>query len=738
MSLEGVEETCMQCWICRESFQDELGEKNRRPYRMPCGLPACGECWRQSEGSASIVCPLCLGRHQKEDFAQFVVDKEIFMLVQQPTSAISVAESQTDVKCVECEEATAKLWCEVCKDPLCKECSMATHNSKRLRQHPIVGISERTESIPKCEIHRGKDLDLFCLDHFVLVCDFCERVGEHHGHNVIILTDAAEQVRKQYYQRATDLQKESTEVTRTLAKIRTQWKSRVSKDGSDRMEHILVELEQELASIREKVRDSVHSTKAEENRSLGLALRNWSLYNEYIAQQQEEYIASAKKLEDWRLLKHSEEKLGDRDADTVPTGTLRKPSPYVPAEVAPQQQSRVFDELCGDFVRRTLEVMPGGQRMVMATVGAEKHSARGDGGGTVGADFPLESTGKPMGKKGLRGKAAPSEDGGSLPEPSSLKRLSVEMDMSERSSHPTLSASGHSPASISALPSPCSSFAAVTLSGKLYVMGGWNGSRVMDECYCYDWHQRSWVALSPLPIPLCGMHAVQCNGLLYLVGGWTGTTESPTVYSYVPDVDEWYTVSRMPNGVSGHGCTVSSGNIFVVGGRVGTSATRRVSVLSTATLKWHEGPFLSARRTGLSTCLSRGHIFAIGGQSALSRESSHSFVEVKEGHKSAWSTCPGSVTPRSALDTAALGGAIYAIGGVDSTSALNVVEKYSEAAGKWVAVAPLRVARFGHRAVVVENKICVLGGHDGEAALDSVEVYDPVEDRWGLVSRTNR
>jgi hypothetical protein len=38
-------------------------------------------------------------------------------------------------------------------------------------------------------------MDMYCLDHDVLICDFCERYGRHHGHAVGLHAEAERTIR---------------------------------------------------------------------------------------------------------------------------------------------------------------------------------------------------------------------------------------------------------------------------------------------------------------------------------------------------------------------------------------------------------------------------------------------------------------------------------------------------------------------------------------------------------------
>jgi len=89
------------------------------------------------------------------------------------------------------------------------------------------------------------------------------------------------------------------------------------------------------------------------------------------------------------------------------------------------------------------------------------------------------------------------------------------------------------------------------------------------------------------------------------------------------------------------------------------------------------------------------------------------------------------------LDTVALNGKIYAIGGTanwQSGPDLSTVEEYDPVTDKWTKKTDMSSKRFGISTAVVNGKIYVIGGAkalNGQLSIFSQpEVYDPVTDKW--------
>ncbi|VEL20249.1 unnamed protein product [Protopolystoma xenopodis] len=74
-------------------------------------------------------------------------------------------------------------------------------------------------------------------------------------------------------------------------------------------------------------------------------------------------------------------------------------------------------------------------------------------------------------------------------------------------------------------------------------------------------------------------------------------------------------------------------------------------------------------------------------------------------------------------------GVVYALGGYDGSSHLNLVEAYNVAARRWFSLPPMHYRRSALGAVVLDGRIYVSGGYDGKSSLRTCEAYDPDQNR---------
>jgi N-acetylneuraminic acid mutarotase len=59
-----------------------------------------------------------------------------------------------------------------------------------------------------------------------------------------------------------------------------------------------------------------------------------------------------------------------------------------------------------------------------------------------------------------------------------------------------------------------------------------------------------------------------------------------------------------------------------------------------------------------------------------------------------------------------------------------MVEAYDPVTNTWSTKASMPTARNGLRAEVLDGKLYAVGGHDGVSSLNVVEIYDPATNTW--------
>ncbi|OCT81052.1 kelch-like protein 6 [Xenopus laevis] len=108
-----------------------------------------------------------------------------------------------------------------------------------------------------------------------------------------------------------------------------------------------------------------------------------------------------------------------------------------------------------------------------------------------------------------------------------------------------------------------SSFAAACYKKKLYVIGGGpNGKLATDKTQCYDPETNKWCLKSPMPVEAKCINAVSFHDHIYVVGG-----AMKALYSYSPLDDTWCLVTKFTHERASCGIAACCNKIFITGGR---------------------------------------------------------------------------------------------------------------------------------------------------------------------------
>jgi len=194
---------------------------------------------------------------------------------------------------------------------------------------------------------------------------------------------------------------------------------------------------------------------------------------------------------------------------------------------------------------------------------------------------------------------------------------------------------------------------AAALGERVYVAGGYDGTRYLSCCEVLDMAQDAprgmWRTLSPLGRGRSTLGLASLSGLLYAVGGFCAPNYLATVEAYDPQADAW----------------------------------------------WSCPPLREPRRElGVAALQQHGMIIACGGYDG------ERYVAACEGfdpRANAWRPLAPLKRPRQLLGLAAAGGLAYAVGGFDGRSAGGWVEAYEPRMDAWREAPSLSGGpRMGH------------------------------------------
>ncbi len=226
-----------------------------------------------------------------------------------------------------------------------------------------------------------------------------------------------------------------------------------------------------------------------------------------------------------------------------------------------------------------------------------------------------------------------------------------------------------------------------TVDGKIYVLGGLNGTDdwlPIGNSYEYDPQQDTWKTLPSMPNGQArGASAVGVHGsTIYVAGGLIDlnliTAAQPTVAtvtSYNTKTQEWMTLPSLPEGRDHVGGVVIGNIFYVVGGRVDGFQNVRNTVfamdVTSQNKTWIEKARMPTARGGLSMSAIGHRIYTFGGEgeTTVVPNGVYDNVEVYDSIEDSWEVLERMPYPRHGTNAATIGCRIYIPGGGNHSSA---------------------------------------------------------------------
>jgi N-acetylneuraminic acid mutarotase len=164
------------------------------------------------------------------------------------------------------------------------------------------------------------------------------------------------------------------------------------------------------------------------------------------------------------------------------------------------------------------------------------------------------------------------------------------------------------------MPGARSSFGLVAVGSKLYALGGAGSSP--SRIYVYDPSADVWsVAKSAMPAPRMAAAYVGTSGRIYVIGGAQGTGSTARVDIYDVAADKWSSAAQLPSPRQSLSAAIFGDSIHVVGGQSIDPPKTYADhfVLNMKTGSWSKSASLRTARHASVAMASGGKLYVIGG-----------------------------------------------------------------------------------------------------------------------------
>ncbi|XP_002161289.3 kelch-like protein diablo [Hydra vulgaris] len=275
--------------------------------------------------------------------------------------------------------------------------------------------------------------------------------------------------------------------------------------------------------------------------------------------------------------------------------------------------------------------------------------------------------------------------------------------------------------------------------GWMYVLGGEQSFLMeMKTCEFYNNQLKEWNYGFSLNGPRTSFAAITLKNRLYVIGGMRFGEKLKLVECYDQYLGKWKRLASMKKCQGDVEAAVINDTIYVAGGSSGGKpACRYVEKYDICNNQWSAVASMKSRRRRFGLCEYNSRLYVFGGfQDSLGELSvCESFCPITN----MWESIAPMKTNRCDLGVTVLSDFIYVTGGVNSyAGSISTVEKYDPALNTWSMCQPLIHARGGHTMVTYFGRAVAIGGMNSYMqTCNDAEWYNEVTDQWSTLPLMN-
>ena len=230
----------------------------------------------------------------------------------------------------------------------------------------------------------------------------------------------------------------------------------------------------------------------------------------------------------------------------------------------------------------------------------------------------------------------------------------------------------------------------VSVDGKVYSIGGSNGSASTTKNYVYDPIAQTWTPIADLPGARSAMTVGALDGKIIATGGWAASGPDATTWSYDPAADSWTRKADNPAPRSAAGQAIVDGELYAIGGCT------------------------------TSSCL------------PMSND-----VVRYDPDGDAWETLADYPKSLAFASCGGIDGVVYCTGGNDGSASQKAGYAFDPGANAWTAIADAPSDSWASSYAVANGTLLVVGGSQAGAISNAGFAYDPASNSWANLPNAN-
>lgn len=282
----------------------------------------------------------------------------------------------------------------------------------------------------------------------------------------------------------------------------------------------------------------------------------------------------------------------------------------------------------------------------------------------------------------------------------------------------------------------------IALGGKIYLIGGTIGLEMFgdgrnlldatDQLTRFDPRTGRYQELAPLPQPLNHIGATRYRGDIYVLGGYGRLIDAKTrqtFYRYDPRTNRWSRLPDLPVPRAAGAVGILGDRLIWAGGARNSVAHSDVFAFDFDSRRWSRLPSMHSRREHVGEAVLDDKLYVFGGRGTetLALDT----VERFDPATGKWEDLPPMPVPSGGLAAVVADGKAFVIGGGNdgAETVSGAVQEFDPASGEWTLLPDLRTARHGHGVAAAGEKFWVFGGSDcayfnATDAVESVRIAD--------------
>jgi N-acetylneuraminic acid mutarotase len=230
-------------------------------------------------------------------------------------------------------------------------------------------------------------------------------------------------------------------------------------------------------------------------------------------------------------------------------------------------------------------------------------------------------------------------------------------------------------------PTAVTDISAGVIGGRIYVPGGkLSSGQITSVLEVYDLRTDKWEKRADLPLKLSAYALAVFEGKLFIFGGWDGSKYINSAYEYNPDGNSWRSRSSMPSARGYAGAAVIGERIFIIGGYteskiLDVNEVYQPNLDIPGATPWENRASLPEGRYGMSVASLADMIFVLGGRGT---DKSRITLPVEfSPNDNQWITIEAPYAPVGfRAGAVGLNNVLYTLGGINQENLMSTNQAY--------------------------------------------------------------